>query len=40
MNIAIIGCGYIATRVAGGIMFSEGNLYAVAARDKERARQF
>ena len=40
MNIAIVGCGYIATRVAGGIMFSEGNLYAVAARDKERARQF
>ena len=40
MNIAIIGCGYIATRVAGGIMFSEGKLYAVAARDKERARQF
>ena len=40
MNIAIIGCGYIATRVAGGIMFSQGNLYAVAARDKERARQF
>lgn len=40
MNIAIIGCGYIATRVARGIIFSEGNLYAVAARDKERARQF
>ena len=40
MNIAIVGCGHIAIRVAQGIIYSEGNLYAVAARDKERARQF
>lgn len=40
MNIAIVGCGHIAVRVAQGIIYSEGNLYAVAARDKERARRF
>ena len=40
MNIAIVGCGHIAVRIARGIQFSEGKLYAVAARDRERAMLF
>lgn len=40
MNIAILGCGKIAHRIAQGIMFSKGNLYAIASRDKSRSDAF
>ncbi len=39
-NIAIMGCGKIAPRIANGIIYSDGLLYAVASRDKERAKAF
>ncbi|MDQ0361483.1 Gfo/Idh/MocA family protein [Breznakia pachnodae] len=40
MNIVIIGCGYIANRVAEGIQYSEAELYGVASRRKEKALVF
>lgn len=40
MNIAILGCGKIAHRIALGIMYSNGTLYAIASRDKARAKAF
>ncbi len=39
-NIAIMGCGNIANRVAKGIVYSEGCLYAACSRDKEKAKAF
>ncbi len=41
MNVAIIGLGTIAKRVAQGVNFaSQATLYAVGARDIKRAQQF
>lgn len=40
MNIAILGCGHIAHRIAKGIKFSNGTLYAVASRDVKKAQAF
>lgn len=40
MNIAIIGIGKIAHRVAQGIIYSNGTLLAVASRDREKAKKF
>ena len=39
-NIAIMGCGNIAKRVANGIIYSDGVLYAAASRDITKAREF
>ena len=39
-NIAIMGCGNIANRIARGIVYSEGCLYAACSRDKEKAKAF
>lgn len=40
MKIAIMGCGHIAHRIAQGIIYSKGELYAIASRDKEKALTF
>ena len=40
MNIVILGCGYIANRVAKGIQFSKASLYGFASRDKEKAKEY
>ena len=40
INMAIMGCGNIAKRVANGIIYSDGLLYAAASRDIEKAMAF
>ena len=40
LNVAIMGCGKIANRIAIGIKHSKGNLYACASRDIDRAKEF
>ena len=40
MNIAILGCGKIAHRIALGIKHSNANLYGIASRNKEKASAF
>ncbi len=40
MNIVILGCGKIAHRVALGIKYSNANLYGIASRNKEKAKEF